>query len=306
MLVPILLPTAGGGGQKGCVRGLTDRGGPGGLIRHAELGAFLQARRAALRPADVGLTEPADGGRRRTPGLRREEVAQLSGVGLTWYTWLEQGRHITPSVQVLEALARALLLDPDQHRHLYDLAGLAAPARATPAEELRPRLQRLVDAVSPTIACVYDAHYDYLAWNAAYAQVRSDPARMPPARRNLLWMMFTDPENRTRMTRWEPAARNIISQFRAAVGRRPADQRLTEIVAGLTAASPQFRRWWSEYPIREFRPAVINIDHPRVGPIALEMFQTRLVEHPDLLLVMQMPVSDDDCRCVTALITSPR
>ena len=128
------------------------------------------------------------------------------------------------------------------------------------------------------------------------------PAACHRAWRNLLWMMFTDPGNRAQMARWEPAARNVVSQFRAAVGRRPGDERLAEIVKGLTAASPEFRRWWSEYPIREFRPATIHIQHPAAGPIALEMFQTRLVEHPDLLLVMQVPVSSDDLRRVTALI----
>ena len=285
---------------------MTDHCKTRGLARHAELAAFLRARRAALRPADVGLTELSSTARRRTPGLRREEVAQLSGVGLTWYTWLEQGRRIAPSIQVLDALARALLLDPDQQRHLYDLAGLTAPSRPAPAGELLPRLQRLVNAVSPNIACVYDAHYDYLTWNRAYARVRSDPGRMPPGRRNLLWMMFTDPGNRAQMARWKPAARNVVSQFRAAVGRRPGDERLAEIVKGLTAASPEFRRWWSEYPIREFRPATIHIQHPVAGPIALEMFQTRLVEHPDLLLVMQVPVSSDDLRRVTALINPRR
>jgi transcriptional regulator with XRE-family HTH domain len=282
---------------------MTDGGVPAGSARHAELGAFLRARRAALRPADVGLTAPA-GASRRTPGLRREEVAQLSGVGLTWYTWLEQGRTITASVQVLDALARALLLDLDQRRHLHNLAGLSVAPGPAPTEELLPRLQRLVDAVSPNIACVYDSRYDYLAWNRAYTRVRHDPARMPPDRRNLLWMMFTDPDNRARMRRWEPAARNVISQFRAAAGRHPDDERLAEIIAGLSAASPQFRQWWTEYPIREFRPATILIDHPHAGPIALEMFQTRLVEHPDLLLVMQIPASTEDLQRVTALISS--
>ncbi len=274
----------------------------GGSTQHAELAAFLRARRGTLRPADVGLTEPGPSGRRRTPGLRREEVAQLSGVGLTWYTWLEQGRPINASLQVLDALARALQLDPDQHRHLHELAGLTSPPRSHPVADLRPRLQRLVDAVSPNIACVYDAHYDYLTWNNAYTQVRTDPARMPQDRRNLLWMMFTDTENRTRMTRWEPAARNVISQFRAAVGRRPNDQRLADIVAGLSAASPQFQQWWSEYPIREFQPVIIQIAHPEAGAIALELFQTRLVEHPDLLLVVQVPASASDLRRVRALI----
>src|SRR5271165_5408689 len=130
---------------------MTDHRKTRGLARHAELAAFLRARRAALRPADVGLTELSSTARRRAPGLRREEVAQLSGVGLTWYTWLEQGRNIPASPQVVGALARALRLSADEHRHLRDLAGLppSVPADSHGDDGVPVRLQRLVDAVTP-------------------------------------------------------------------------------------------------------------------------------------------------------------
>jgi len=270
--------------------------------RRNELAVFLRSRRAGLSPADVGLPDDSSSGRRRTPGLRREEVAQLSGVGVTWYTWLEQGRDISASGQVVDALARALLLTPDQHRHLRELAGLTPPDRGTGAGEPLPRLQRMVDAVTPNAACIYDEHFDYLVWNTAYVRVRQDPGQLPAGRRNLLWMMFTDPVNRARMTRWEPAARAVLSQFRAAAGRRPGDPRFTEIVTALTEASPDFREWWAEYPIRDFRPVTIGIDHPGAGPIALELFQVRLVEHPGLLMVLQVPASDGDLARVRALL----
>src|SRR5262249_10848089 len=120
--------------------------------RRDELAVFLRARRAGLGPADVGLPDDSSSGRRRTPGLRREEVAQLSGVGVTWYTWLEQGRDISASGQVVDALARALLLTPDQHRHLRELAGLPPPEPPAPTGELMPRLQRLVHAAAPSPA----------------------------------------------------------------------------------------------------------------------------------------------------------
>src|SRR6476661_7804362 len=126
-------------------------------LRRHELAAFLRSRRERITPEDAGLP---GGYRRRTAGLRREEVAELSGVGVTWYTWLEQGRNISTSVQVIDALARALLLAPD---------------RETPSDDVRPRLRRLVDAVAPNIASIYDGHFDYLAWNRAYALVRHDP-----------------------------------------------------------------------------------------------------------------------------------
>jgi transcriptional regulator with XRE-family HTH domain len=261
--------------------------------RRAELGAFLRAQRARLRPADVGLPPDLDPGLRRTPGLRREEVAQLAAVGVTWYTWLEQGRNITASEQVLDALARALRLDPDQRRHLRGLAGLATAADETDVGHVLARLQRLVDAAAPSLACVYDRHFDYVVWNAPYARLRHDPAALPADRRNLLWMMFTDAANRARMVRWEPAARAVLGQFRAVVGQRPDDPRFATMVAQLSGSSPEFREWWAEYPIRGFRPATIAIEHPEAGRLDLEMYQLRPVEHPDLLLVVQVPVGRD-------------
>jgi len=269
----------------------------------AELAAFLRARRARLQPADVGLPADALPGRRRTPGLRREEVAELSGVGLTWYTWLEQGRDIPASAQVVEALARALRLGADDHRHLMDLAGLRPPPPVNAAEaEAVARLQRLVDAATPNIASVYDVHFDYLAWNAPYRLVRHDPGTLPAGRRNLLWMMFTDAENRARMTTWDRAARVLLSQFRAAVSRRPGDPRFAELVTVLTEVSPQFRAWWDEYPVRYFRPAKIRIAHPQAGRITLEMFQLRLEEDPGQLMVMQIPADADSRARIASLL----
>jgi transcriptional regulator with XRE-family HTH domain len=269
--------------------------------RRAELGAFLRAQRARLRPSDVGLPDDCDPGLRRTPGLRREEVAQLSGVGVTWYTWLEQGRKAA-SEQVVDALARALLLDPEQHRHLRTLAGLATEAGRTRLDDVSPRLQRLVDAAAPNIASIYDVHLDYVVWNTPYTRLRNDPAELPADRRNLLWMMFTDARNRALMVAWESAARAVLSQFRAAVGRRPDDRRFATLVAELTEVSPEFRQWWAEYPVRGFRPATIGIDHPRLGRLDLEMFQFRPVEYPDLLMVLQVPANETDRRRVTSLL----
>jgi transcriptional regulator with XRE-family HTH domain len=266
-----------------------------------ELAAFLRAQRARLRPADFGL--PDDGKRRRTPGLRREEVAELAGVSDTWYTWLEQGRSIVASEQVIDALARALRLDDDQHRHLRTLAGLTVPRADTDTATLDPRLRRLVDAATPNLAVVYDRYFDFLAWNTAYARVRHDPGTMPPDRRNLVWMMFTDPGNRARMVRWEPAARAVLSQFRAAVGKRPKDRRFTELVSALDAASPEFRAWWPEYPVRDFKPVTVAITHPDTGQISLDMYQLHPVEHPDLLFVLQIPSTEDDMARIQRLQT---
>jgi transcriptional regulator with XRE-family HTH domain len=304
----------GPGTDPASLRLITLRGRPDSLkddheisdgARRAELGAFLRARRGRLRRADVGLPEDGDPGLRRTPGLRREEVAELSGVGVTWYTWLEQGRDISASAQVVDALARALRLDPDQHRHLRDLAGLVTAVRETPVGDVLPRLQRLVDSAVPNVASIYDAHLDYVAWNTPYTRLRNDPAALPRNRRNLLWMMFTDAENRARMVRWESAARAVLSQFRAAAGRRPDDPRFAEMVTELTRVSPEFRQWWQEYPVRYFKPATLQIEHAEIGPLQLELFQLRPVEHPDLLLVLQVPATHDDLQRVVSLLDEP-
>ncbi len=272
------------------------------LTRRTELAAFLRAQRARLTPADAGLPEGSASGRRRTPGLRREEVAQLSGVGVTWYTWLEQGRHIAASAQVIDALARALLMTPGQHRHLRELASLPPPQLQPPAEAMLPRLQLLIDAAAPSPASVYDQHFDYLAWNQAYVRVRHDPGTVPAARRNMLWMMFTDAANRARMVRWEPAARAVLGQFRAAASLRPGDLRFAELAAALTAASPEFRDWWAEYPVGHFQPAAIEINHPEAGLIMLEMFQLRLVDQPDLVTVIQVPANKTSLARVSSLL----
>ena len=270
--------------------------------RRTELAAFLRAQRARLTPADAGLPDGSASGRRRTPGLRREEVAQLSGVGVTWYTWLEQGRDISASGQVVDALARALLLGPDQHRHLRELAGLPPPDLPGPAGGLLPRLQLLADAAAPSPASVYDSHFDYLVWNESYVRVRHDPRTLPANRRNMIWMMFTDPGNRARMAGWQSAARAVLSQFRTAYGRRPDDPRFTELITALTQASPQFRDWWAEYPVRYFRPATIAIKHPQAGLIALQMFQLRLADQPDLVMVIQVPANQTYLARVTSLL----
>jgi transcriptional regulator with XRE-family HTH domain len=269
--------------------------------RRRELAEFLKAHRARLRPGDVGL--PDGVGPRRTPGLRREEVAELSGMSLTWYTWLEQGRSIPASAQVVDALARALRLRHDQHGHLRALAGLPAPHRDPSAVACDGRLQRYVEAL-PDPASLYDEHYDYLAWNWPYALVRHDPATVPPERRNLLWLLLTDGAIKARMPGWEGAARAVLGQFRAAAGRAPGDPRFAELVAALDEASPQFRGWWAEYRVRDFRPATVTVTHPAAGAISLELFQFRPVERPEALLVVQVPVTAVDRERVASLVAA--
>jgi transcriptional regulator with XRE-family HTH domain len=268
--------------------------------QRAELAAFLKAHRARLSPQSVGLVGDLEPGRRRTPGLRREEVAELAGVSLTWYTWLEQGRRIAASPQVLDSLARALRLSVAEHRHLRRLAGLADPLEIRAADVAR--LQRLVDEMTPNLAVVHDGRFDFVVWNEAYARIRTDPAELPSGRRNLMWWMFTDSRNRAMMPRWESAARAILGQFRVVVGRSPADSYLASIVAGLNEASSEFRAWWQEYPVRDFRAATIRVVHPEVGELNLTVYQLRPAENPELLLVLQVPTSAGDRDRIAGLL----
>ncbi|TQM79833.1 helix-turn-helix protein [Saccharothrix saharensis] len=268
--------------------------------RKRELGAFLRARRERLKPQDVGLAPVA--GRRRTPGLRREEVAQLSGVGLTWYTWLEQGRDIPSSRQVIEALATALRLDDDDRDHIFELAGLRAAEPRSPDGELPALVQRVLDNLMPNPAYVFDQRLDILAWNRAQALLWLDPGTVEPAERNLLWLIFTDPLVRSLLVDWESAAGSVLGQFRAAAGRSSGDHRYAEIANRLREVSPEFGKRWDSYPVAEFDVEVNRLDHPGVGRIDLDLLHLRLVEHPTLTVVLQTPVGPVDSARIATLL----
>jgi transcriptional regulator with XRE-family HTH domain len=176
--------------------------------RRAELADFLRRRRASIQPEDVGLPS---GGRRRTPGLRREEVASLAGVGTTWYTWLEQGRDVRASLDVFEAIAKALRLTPAERTHLILLGrGEEAPACKPPAERVSPTLRRLVENLGPNPAMVLGRRWDYLAWNRAACVVFGDIGAIPKAARNHLWQLFMDPGRRELFAEWEQSSRRPL------------------------------------------------------------------------------------------------
>ncbi|MFI5689577.1 helix-turn-helix transcriptional regulator [Streptomyces sp. NPDC051636] len=216
--------------------------------RRAELGAFLRLRRERVTPEEAGIER---GPRRRTPGLRREEVAQLSGIGVAWYTWLEQGRPINPSVQVLDAIARTLRLDPTERNHLYRLADVpSVPLDAAAARDGQPpEHQTILDALSPFPACLVTARYDVLAFNDAYGAL--DPAIMlrPEAERNILWHLFTSDEHQQPLVEWERETSLMVAQLRAESGRRLADPHWTEFIQRLSATSPRFAEMWARHEV---------------------------------------------------------
>ncbi len=259
--------------------------------RHAELAAFLRARRAALQPEDVGLLVPP--GRRNTPGLRREEITQLSGVSVTWYTWLEQGRDVTTTVHVIDALARALRLDREAHRHLRYLAGLPLPEPDQMPEGATPDLDRLLDLLSPAPACVFGPRFDFVAWNDTFATIW-DPASLPPDRCNLMWLTFADPTHRRTWVDWDARSRTLLGEFRAAYGQHSGDARFAELVEALSEVSAEFRSWWSHYDVRQSITGPLVIRHRGIGTIRLDVTELRVGAYPSLTLAVQVPVGPSD------------
>src|SRR5262245_44476312 len=206
-------------------------------LRRRELGAFLRSRRERIRPEQVGLRSVR---RRRTPGLRREEVAQLAGVGVTWYTWLEQGRDINASAQVLEAVARTLRMDHQERQHLFRLTGIAPLAPDADCAMLPDHLQDVLDQLDPFPALVSSPRFDLLAYNRAYNYLVDDVDRIPPEERNLIWLFFTHPAWLQVCDGWDAAGNYLVAQLRARMATHLDDPMVIALVDGLRAASSEF------------------------------------------------------------------
>lgn len=259
--------------------------------RRGELGAFLRNRRARLAPTDVGL---AAGQRRRTPGLRREEVAQLAGVSPTWYTWLEQARNVRPSAQVADSLAQALRLDSAERAHLFQLARgeIVAPERSV--EDVSPAVRRLVAHLGPNPAWITGRRGDLLAWNRAAMAVFGDYSGLAEGRRNLVWLVFTDPHLRTLLIDWEQSARHLLAQLRAASARAPGDPSFRALIDELRQVSPEFRRWWQRHDVTGLAEGRKELDHPTMGRMVFEHADFQAAEAPELRLVLYSPHPEAD------------
>ncbi len=262
------------------------------FARRREAGDFLRSRRGRLAPSEVGLPQ---GFRRRTPGLRREEVAMLAGVGTTWYTWLEQGREIQPSSEVLAALADALRLDPAERHHLFSLYDRPAPERRLPGEEhIGEPLRRMMDGLAGQPAFVLGWRWDILAWNRAAEAVIGPSPRPDGGRSNALDLLFCDPACRRLFVDWETAARGALATFRADCAPYVGDPDFEGLVARLTRLSPEFAAWWPQHDVGRRLAGKKRLDHPTVGRMHFAFSTLAVGDRPGMKLLVFTAVDEED------------
>jgi transcriptional regulator with XRE-family HTH domain len=264
-----------------------------------QLGSFLRERRTRLDPATFGFQS----GRRRTPGLRREEVAQRANISPTWYTWLEQGRGGAPSADVLNRIAAGLMLTEAEREHLYILAlGHPPEARYTGAQGITPRLQRVLDAMplSPTI--IKTATWDVVAWNKAAAAVLTDYALLPRKQRNILRLMFSDSRVRAAQEEWQSVARYVVGAFRADAARAGASAEIAQLVEEISRISPEFEALWRNNDVAAQGEGTKRIRHPLLGMIELEFSSFAVDGRPDLGMIVYNPATDEVAERIRAAI----
>jgi len=260
------------------------------------LGSYLKDRRAKLDPVSFGFNAT----RRRTPGLRREEVAQRANVSATWYTWLEQGRGGAPSADVLDRVARALVLNDAEREHLFLLAQHRPPQIKRPERsEVTPRLRGVLDALQYSPALVKNMLWDIVAWNRAAAAVLVDYARLPPERRNILKLFFG---LHARNAHWENNARLIVAAFRLETSRMGASDKAKALVDEMIATSPEFAAMWRDNEVGAFGEGTKHIAHPAIGEIALDYSGFAVDGQPDLTMFVYTPATAADLAKVKSLV----
>jgi transcriptional regulator with XRE-family HTH domain len=263
------------------------------------LGSYLKDRRTKLDPAAFGLSPQ----RRRTSGLRREEVAQRAHISPTWYTCLEQGRGGAPSADVLDRLAQALMLTDAEREHLF-LLGLGRPpeVRFQRSVGVTPRLQRVLDALDPSPALIRSATWDVVAWNRAATAMLIDYASLAPEQRNLLRILFLDPRARAMQYDWDGVARFVVGAFRVDVARAGATAEVGALVKDLCRLSPEFATLWRDNNVSAHGEAVKHLRHPILGPICFEYSAFAIDGRPDLAMVVYNPATPADADKISSLI----
>src|ERR1700743_2883726 len=263
------------------------------------LGGYLKQRRTKLDPIAFGFS----GERRRTAGLRREEVAQRANISPTWYTWLEQGRGGAPSADVLDRISRALMLSEAEREHLFHLGLGRAPDvhyRETPG--ISPRLQRLLDTLQTAPALIRTATWDVVAWNRASSVVLADYAAMDAVKRNAIRLIFLDPAVRAAQPDWESVARFVVASFRADATRAGATEQVRELVTEMCAKSADFARLWADHDVRHHGEGTKFIKHRKAGLIGLEYSAFAVDARPDLTLVVYNPATAKDADKIRKLL----
>lgn len=259
--------------------------------RREELADFLRKRRAHLQPEEVGLPS---GGRRRTPGLRREEVAHLAGVGSTWYTWLEQGRDVRASLEVLEAIARALRLTSAERTHLVLLGRGEIPPPCKSDERVSSTVRRLIENLGANPAYLIGRRWDYLAWNKAACAIFGDFDQVPRAARNHLWMHFMDPARREMFPDWSRSARLMAAKFRADHARHIGDPTFEQLVTTLRKSSPEFCKLWGKHEVAQSGTGRKTVNHPLVGTLLFEHAVFNPQETPEQRMILMSPLPEED------------
>jgi transcriptional regulator with XRE-family HTH domain len=259
-------------------------------LRRRELGSFLRNRRERLRPEQVGLPPSR---RRRTPGLRREEVAQLAGVGVTWYTWLEQARSINASPQVLDAIARTLQFDSQEHAHLFTLAGLPTSTIAHECDQVPAEVHTLVEQMEPYPAAFLNSRWDLLAFNRVNASFFPHLTSIPVEERNCLWLAFTDPEWRSAMLDWEGSVAQMVAEYRATMAEHIDDPAWQVLVDRLHRVSPEFTALWERHDIGRLTGNAKDLRHPTAGIFRFVYTNLWLEHRPNSRMVVLTPTDDD-------------
>ena len=277
--------------------GITQR--DAAAIRRRELSAFLRSRRERISPAAAGVPI---GGRRRTPGLRREEVASLAGVGVTWYTWLEQGRDIRVSDQVLEAISRTLTLDSDERAHLFTLAGAGEQVLGSDCAGVTAADRALLDQVMPFPALMQSARYDVLAYNPVYGRLIGDLDAKRPEERNCMWLAFTDPAWRKAFPDWEVIAARMVAQFRAGMAEHVAEPAWKAQLRRLRAASPEFAEMWDRHEVQAVQNKSKRFRNPLVGMLRFEVVNTWLQPRLGTRMLVYTPSDAETRRRLDTLV----
>ncbi|HZC72891.1 MAG TPA: helix-turn-helix transcriptional regulator [Jatrophihabitans sp.] len=268
-------------------------------LRRQELGEFLRSRRERIAPEQVGVTY---NGRRRTPGLRREEVAQLSAVGVTWYTWLEQGRDIHVSEQVLTAIARTLMLDRDERAHLFTLAGATDQSVAKECAAVSPQLHTLLAKLDPFPACVISGKYDVLAYNRGYNNLLTNFDELPIDDRNCMWLSFTDPLWKKVVVDWEDMAARMVANLRVLMADHVGDSTWKSFIARLRAASPEFADMWARHEVRGIENKTKRFRHPVVGLLKFDVTNTWLAPSSGRRMLVYTPSDAETARRADRLV----